>query len=150
VARQLNDEFPMDTATAQYFTLVYGVLNPSRREFRYVCAGHPAPIHVSATGKAQPLASGGLPVGFMQNAKYKTGELKLEPGDRIYLFSDGLTESENDDGQFFEMDRVIDGIESSHAQDLQGALESVIRDARRWRNHRSPEDDLTLLGFEVT
>ena len=149
VARQLNDEFPMDTDTAQYFTLVYGVLNLSRREFRYVCAGHPAPIHVSATGKTQALASGGLPIGFMPKAKYETGLLKLEPGDRIYLFSDGLTESENDEGQFFEIDRVIAGIESSRARDLEGALQSVIRDARRWRNHRNPEDDLTLLGFEV-
>ena len=61
VARQLNDEFPMDPETAQYFTVVYGVLDISRREFRYVCAGHPAPIHVSASGEARQLDSGGCP-----------------------------------------------------------------------------------------
>jgi PAS domain S-box-containing protein len=150
VARQLNAEFPMDTATAQYFTVVYGILNLSRREFRYVSAGHPPPIHLTRDGEVRQLDTGGMPIGFMPDAEYKTGFLQLEPGDRVFLYSDGLTESENDEGEFFDVERALDAIRSSRAEDLTTALQSVVNRAQRWRNHRSPEDDLTLLGFEVS
>jgi PAS domain S-box-containing protein len=150
VARQLNAEFPMDPATTQYFTLIYGVLNLSRREFRYVSAGHPPPIHVPKGQEIRQLESGGLPIGFLPDAEYETGHLCLAPGDRIFLFSDGLTESENDEGEFFGTQRLIDALEAGRSNDLETSLRSVVRGARRWRNHRSPEDDLTLLGFEIS
>lgn len=150
VARQLNAEFPMDPETAQYFTVCYGILNRSRREFRYVCAGHPPPIHVSAAGEVRQLPSGGLPIGFMPDAEYETGLVKLEPGDRIYLYSDGLTESENDDGEFFDLHRLLEGIGAAHGTDLESSVQSVLARARRWRKYRSPEDDLTLVGLEVS
>jgi sigma-B regulation protein RsbU (phosphoserine phosphatase) len=129
--------------------LIYGILNPRRREFRYVRAGHPFPIHVPAKGAPRQLSAGGMPIGISPSAQYKTELLELAPGDRLYLFSDGLPESENDDGEFFDVKRVLEAIDSDAPQELDAALQSVIRDALRWRNHRSPEDDLTLLGIEM-
>jgi serine phosphatase RsbU (regulator of sigma subunit) len=86
----------------------------------------------------------------MPDAEYETGLVKLEPGDRIYLYSDGLTESENDDGEFFDLHRLLEGIEAAHGTDLETSVQSVLARARRWRKHRSPEDDLTLVGLEVS
>ena len=91
-----------------------------------------------------------MPIGFMPDAEYETRVVALDPGDRIYLYSDGLTESENDKGEFFDVERVLERIRSSRSEDLTTALQSVVNHARRWRKHRSPEDDLTLLGFEVS
>jgi sigma-B regulation protein RsbU (phosphoserine phosphatase) len=150
VAKQLNSEFPLDPATAQYFTLIYGVFERSSREFRYVCAGHPPPIHVPNQGAAYQPEWGGTPIGFLPESEYETDGLVLQPGDRLYLFSDGLPESADEQGQIFDIERVVASVESHRSEHLEASVESIVADARRWRGNRPPSDDLTLLGIEIS
>jgi len=150
VARQLNVQFPMDLATGQYFTLIYGVLNLPLREFRYVNAGHPPPIHVPARGAAYSLESSGFPVGVFPDSTYETELVVIAPGDRLYLFSDGLTESMNEREELFDVERLAAAVEAHRSERLEQSLESVAREAWRWRGKQAPDDDLTLLGIETS
>src|SRR5262249_4633857 len=77
VVTQLNRIFPFDTATEQYFTLVYGVLDVPSGDFRYVSAGHPGPIHVPAAGSPWLLEGRGFPVGLAED-DYQESCLRLD------------------------------------------------------------------------
>lgn len=150
VAQQLNAQFPIDPDTGQYFTLLYGILTLSSREFLYVTAGHPAPIHVPARGEAYQTKSVGTPIGFFPGTEYDTELLVLEPGDRLYLFSDGLPELDNEAGEIFGEERVVAAIETYRSQGLEQSVHSVVTETRRWHEDRTLGDDLTLLGMEIS
>ena len=78
VAERLNRQFPMDR-TRQYFTLVYGVADPSSGQFQCVMAGHPAPCGFRGRDSPAPVAGAGLPVGMIDEATYDDETLTLEP-----------------------------------------------------------------------
>ena len=86
VAVQLGRRFPWDSTTEQFFTLLYGVLNLRTREFRFVCAGHPSPIHLPRDS-AEPrmlTGPGALPIGLAEET-YEEQVVALQPGDRLYV-----------------------------------------------------------------
>ena len=93
VAERLNRQFPMDR-TRQYFTLVYGVIDPLTGRFDYVTAGHPSPIKLPgggvpfAGGRRRPARS-----GCSTTRRTKTRRSTLEPGDRLYFYTDGVIEA---------------------------------------------------------
>jgi sigma-B regulation protein RsbU (phosphoserine phosphatase) len=149
VAERLNRQFPLDPAVGQYFTMIYGILNLSTREFRYVTAGHPSLIHVPAGGVPHQPESASTPIGFLSDAEYENEIMTLRPGDRLYLFSDGLTELQNEGGDFMGVERLLSVVGSHRSRGLEESVRGVIGDARNWSGNRALEDDLTLLGVEI-
>ncbi|MFC1530339.1 SpoIIE family protein phosphatase [Gemmatimonadota bacterium] len=149
VAERLNRQFPLDPAVGQYFTMIYGILNLSTSEFRYVTAGHPSLIHVPADGAPHQPESASTPIGFLADAEYENESMTLKPGDRLYLFSDGLTELQNEGGDFMGVDRLLSMVGSHRSRGLEESIRGVIGDARNWSGNRPLEDDLTLLGIEI-
>ncbi len=94
VADRLNRLFPFDTATEQFATLMYGVLDVSTGDFRHVSAGHPGPLHLPAGGPPVILESPGSPIG-LADEPYGERCVHLAAGDRLYLYSDGLPDVMN-------------------------------------------------------
>ena len=93
VVERLNRLFQMSDQVAQYFTILYGLLDLRSGWVRFASAGHPGPIHVPASGEVAAIACRSHPVGFFEAAEFASGELHLQPGDRLWLFSDGVTEA---------------------------------------------------------
>ena len=100
VAARLNRLFPFDAATEQLTTMVYGILNAATGEFRYVSAGHPGPVHLPSGAGPLILESEGFPIGLTDDA-YEERSVRLGPGDRLYIYSDGLAEAMDSAGQQF-------------------------------------------------
>ena len=100
VAAHLNRLFPFDSATEQFATMVYGILNAATGEFRYVSAGHPGPVHLPRGTDPVILESPGSPIGLATEA-YEERLIRLEYGDRLYLYSDGVPDAMNPTGQPF-------------------------------------------------
>jgi sigma-B regulation protein RsbU (phosphoserine phosphatase) len=138
----------MDPDTNQYFTILYGILKLSSGEFRYVTAGHPPLVHMPSNRAAYQAASPGSPIGFFSQASYETRTLTLEPGDRLFLFSDGLSETWNEAEELFGRDRLLAAMEVTRAEDLKSSIKTIARKARRWHHSSTLQDDLTLLGLE--
>jgi sigma-B regulation protein RsbU (phosphoserine phosphatase) len=149
VAGRLNRQFPLDPSIGQYFTMIYGILTLSTREFRYVTAGHPSLIHAPAGGNACQPEAAGTPIGFLPGAEYETESLILQAGDRLYLFSDGLTELQDGSSEFFGTARLLSSIEAARDRDLQESIAAINDEARSWSGGRAIEDDLTLLAVEI-
>ena len=92
VAERLNRQFPMESDPAVP-TLVYGVIDPLTGRFDYVTAGHPSPVKLPGGGVPFEVEGAGLPVGMLDDAAYEDVTLTLEPGDRLYFYTDGVIEA---------------------------------------------------------
>lgn len=110
----LNKRFPMDPEIMQYFTMCYGCLDCDNGNFKYCVAGHPQPVIVR-DGVATRLPGGGLPVGFLEDADPEEYMVSLEPGDRVCIYSDGISEAVNNDNVQFGDDELMERAEESGA-----------------------------------
>jgi sigma-B regulation protein RsbU (phosphoserine phosphatase) len=148
VAERLNRQFPMDR-TRQYFTLVYGVADPSSGRFHYVTAGHPAPVLLTRTGSPTPVAGAGLPVGMIDEATYDDEVLTLQPGDRVYCYTDGAIEALNAAEDEFGVDRLLAEIDRWRGLPLRAGLDRIAAAVRGWSSGPL-KDDVSLIAIERT
>ena len=146
VAERLNRQFPMDR-TRQYFTLVYGVIDPSSGRFQYVMAGHPAPVLMPLGGPPAAVAGAGLPIGMIDEAVFEDQTLTLERGDRLYFYTDGATEAANADDEEFGPVRLCQEFERWRDRSLREGLDLVAASVRAWCGGRL-KDDVSLLAVE--
>lgn len=149
VAERLNSRFPMDPATGQYFTMVYGVLDTRSREFRFVTAGHPAPVIVAQDGKSLVHTSRGFPVGIVAEPGFEEQLLHLRQGDRVYLYSDGLVDTINADGEPFDTERLAHELARARGDSLGKSVSQIVTRVREWSRDARIEDDISVLAFEV-
>jgi sigma-B regulation protein RsbU (phosphoserine phosphatase) len=149
VARQLNRRFYWDPATEQYFTLIYGVLDLDCGELRYVSAGHPGLIHLSRDGDTTVLAGSGLPIG-VGDEDFEEHRLALHPGDRVYLYSDGIIEAIGNDDQLFGRSRLLQTLDAGRNLPLSESLTAVIRAIDAWIGDATLADDVSALAVELT
>jgi len=146
VAERLNRQFPMDR-TRQYFTLVYGVVDPSSGRFQYVMAGHPPPVLLPRAEPPVVVAGAGLPIGMIEEAVFEDENLTLEPGDRLYFYTDGVIEALNGDEEEFGPARLLDEIARWRDHPLRAGLDRVAAAVRAWCGGRL-KDDVSLLAVE--
>lgn len=149
VAEKLNQQFPQDLETGQFFTLIYGILNTRTHVFRYVAAGHPGPIHMSVGAKPISIDAPGLPVGIVPNPGYENSEIQLNPGDQLYLYTDGLTETQSLDEEQFGTECVLTVIEQNQNLPLSEKVSSLVNGVRKWGDGSPYMDDIAVLALEI-
>jgi sigma-B regulation protein RsbU (phosphoserine phosphatase) len=147
VAAQLNDEFPWDAETEQYFTMLYGILDLGAGRFRFISAGHPGPLYLPRDGAAQLLKVPGSAIG-LGDGRYEEQGLTLKPGDRLYLFSDGLPDAMNDEHQRFGEERLCLSLEHGRTTPLREGLNDLLRCVEAWCGPTPPHDDISVLVVE--
>jgi phosphoserine phosphatase RsbU/P len=148
VADQLNKRFAWDANRGQFFTLVYGVLNVQNGDFRYVTAGHPPPIRFAGGDKAVELPGRGFPIGI-SDEPYKEHSVRLLPGDRILLYSDGAGDVMDQQRTIFGSERLAAALAEAHRRPLDEALSYVLERLDAWRGPGRIRDDITLLALEM-
>ncbi|MEX1129450.1 MAG: SpoIIE family protein phosphatase [Vicinamibacterales bacterium] len=148
VAERLNRQFPMDR-TRQYFTLVYGVFDPAHGRFSYVMAGHPAPIVLPRIGPPAPLHGRGLPIGMIEHATFDDEAVTLQPGDRLYFYTDGVIEALNGSEQEFGHARLMTEIDRLRDHPLRRGLDVIADIITDWSGGQLG-DDVSLLAIERT
>jgi phosphoserine phosphatase RsbU/P len=149
VADHLNQLFPYDTATEQFATLMYGVLEIWSGEFRYVSAGHAGPIYVPVGGPPVIVQSPGFPIGLAEEA-YGESRVQLKAGDRLYLYSDGLPDAMNPGGERFGDARLLDSIGQTRIKPLREGMARLLEELSQWQKGEKPQDDISILAVEIT
>ncbi len=141
--RFLNDR----TGGEQYATIFYCTVEASGL-MRWVNAGHPPPLLIRANGKIESLEANGLPVGLLGESVYPVAEYKLARGDKIVIYSDGVTEARNRTGEFFGISRLRSSIAAAAKQNCRD-LHTAIRTSVEDFTQGAPQgDDLSLAVIE--
>ncbi len=150
VAMRLSRRFRWDLETGQFFTFLYGVLNCREQTFHYACAGHPPPILV-ADGEARPLeGTGDLPIGLgSPRASFEETQINLDPGNRLYLYSDGMEEAMNPQGELFGVERMLHHLREHAGSSLKESVNKLVERTREWREGGRQGDDMSVLAVEV-
>ncbi len=148
VLQRLNVMFPMDRRTRLYFTILYGVLDLQEATVALAAAGHPGPILVRQNGMAEHIKTRSVPIGWLPGsaAKVQSFGLILKPGDRLFLFSDGVIEAANAQEQPFEVDRLVELVRDQQLASPDRVLESVWQALSAWTGRAETcEDDVSIL-----
>jgi sigma-B regulation protein RsbU (phosphoserine phosphatase) len=147
VAEELGRRFPFDPANGQYFTMVYGLLDVITGEFHYVSAGHPGMAYVPAAGPPRIIDTPGFPIGLALDA-YEAHCLTLGPGDRLYLYSDGIPEAMDGADAMYGPARMLSGLERGRSEPLDRSVSILLDDVRSWCGGAELRDDISLLAVE--
>ena len=149
VARRLNGLYQMAANGNRYFTMIYGVLDTHAHKFRFVAAGHPGPALVRRDQPARILDTPALPIGVAEESDYEDTVLDLEPGDRLYLYSDGVNEERNSENQEFGRPKLCRTLAGSNSLSLANSLDTLVKEVIAWRGDDRFNDDVSILGFEL-
>ncbi len=112
---RLNNAMRENMPSGKFITFFYAVLDAERRSLSYSNAGHGAPLLVRRNGEIVRLDQGGLVLGVFPDVVYSEGAVALQPGDRLVLYTDGVTEARNAEGEEFGEDRLIAEITMARA-----------------------------------
>jgi sigma-B regulation protein RsbU (phosphoserine phosphatase) len=149
VAARLNRLFPFDVATEQFATMVYGLLDATTGEFRYVSAGHPGPVHLPSGGDPIILEGQGSPIGLADDA-YEERSVRLRAGDRLYLYSDGVPEAMDAAGKLFGDARLLEAIGRGRSERLPESMAMLLGEITRWHGAENSRDDISILAAEIS
>jgi phosphoserine phosphatase RsbU/P len=131
----------------KYATVFYSVVDREGR-LTYSNAGHCAPLLVRANGKIESLETTSMPVGLVPHAQFSIRERRLTPGDRIVLYTDGVTEAQSEAGEFFGRRRLRDAVAraaNASCADLHGSIKSALT---KFTAGAEQSDDITLVVIE--
>lgn len=150
VLGRVNRDLCAGTVSSDFATMFYGVLNATKKQLAYCCAGHLPPILVRS-GRSMDLQSRGGLLGLMEDMDYPIDILNLKPGDVILAYTDGLSEAINFKDEMYGRDRIAKALEFAVAQGY--SAESIVKhcvwDMRRFAGLRKRADDLTLVAMKV-
>jgi len=153
VADELSHQFPCDAATRQYFTLVYGTLDVDSRILTYVSAGHPPMIQLRPGSDPVFHRSTGLPIALVPEdldpGGIQQAEVSLDPGDRLYLYSDGIPEARSSDGEQYGEARAADALQSCMDRSLTESIDFLLTEVWDWAGGKGPDDDVSILAIEI-
>lgn len=148
IACTLNRHLLEVTGESRFATLFYAEWDPRERRIRYVNAGHHPPV-LLGSARGNKLTNGGFPIGLFSESEFQEGELQLQPGDMLVLYSDGITEAETRRGEEFGQERLESLIAENAERSLLDIEMRVLDAVGKWSG-REPEDDMTLLIVRAT
>ncbi len=144
IMRRANRFFHESVEEGRYVTLFYMVLDVPARSLLYVNAGHVPPVLVRATGEVELLEEGGVPLGLFESPRYFEGHATLAPGDVVGLYTDGIVEQTNSDGEEYGSSRLITTLRDAGDAGATELCSRVMQDVHRFgAGHQT--DDRTLV-----
>jgi serine phosphatase RsbU (regulator of sigma subunit) len=147
--RLLNTLACQREATGQFATLFLAAIHEPTMTLRYTNAGHNPPVLVRR-GEKRLLETGGLLLGIAPAAIYEEGVLTLEPGDRLVLYTDGVTEAANARGEMVGEERFYGWLaEMDGTLDSKGVVENVLDRVRGFLGDTEAGDDITVMALRV-
>jgi len=152
IVKRVNQQVTESVMDSSFITFFYAEVDERKHALRYVNAGHNPPLLLRAkSGYAEiaRLDQGGTVLGLFCDAEYEDAELKLEPGDVLVAFTDGLIEARNPDGEEFGEERLIQCLTKVAFHNAATIESEILLAIKEWTHGAEQEDDLTLVIFKV-
>jgi serine phosphatase RsbU (regulator of sigma subunit) len=146
---RVNRLFWEVTPRGLFASLFFGVLDLERGVLEFVNAGHDHPFLLRGDGSLRDLDEGGTVLGLLEGTAYERGALAVEAGDVLVLFSDGLTDRANADGDLFGVARLKEAALRNRSGDARLLLYSLLGEVQGFAAGRPAEDDMTLIVARI-
>jgi serine phosphatase RsbU (regulator of sigma subunit) len=138
-----------NTAEGDYATLFFAEYSDDTRKLRYSNCGHPPALLLRGDGSLKRLGATCTVVGLFENWDCTMEECELAPGDAVVLYTDGVTEALNNEGEEFGEERLLEAIRQHRGLSLPESVTAVADQARRFSPHEQA-DDITLIVAKCT
>lgn len=146
---RVNSVLCNNIAADKFVTFFYAILDSNRKTLQYCNAGHLQPILLQANGSSNALKDNGAVLGVFREWKYEDDMVQLAPGDKLLLFTDGITEASTADGEEFGEQRLIDAARAGELQTPVNVKSRVLQDVRQFC-HSQFHDDATLVVISAS
>jgi len=143
--KRVNDLLVPDTRQGMFVTAVYAVLDLGKNELTYVTAGHNPPLWLKQNGEIERLTRTAIALGVRIGDPVHERTIQLEAGDSVFLYTDGLTESFNNDGEFYGEMRLTESIVANQCSSASELMDVVEKSLLDFVQDMPPADDLTML-----
>jgi len=136
-----------DTASDQFVTVFFGVLDPATGELAYCNAGHNPPLIVNPQrlGDVKKLKATGTPLGILEDQTWEQGSVRLDPGDVLVLYTDGVPDAQSPQGGFFDGERLLDSIQSHLHEGSEAIRDGILSDVYHFMDGEPAYDDIALV-----
>src|SRR5262245_59669368 len=142
---KLNAHLCANIPANRLVTFFYGELETDTGALAYVNAGHNPPFLLPARSEARPLSSTGTALGILETAAFGEEKTRLEPGDRLFLYTDGVTEAENSRDEAYGEERLLAYLALHREEAGQGLVDGVVQDVLAFCGTTRTRDDMTLM-----
>jgi len=148
ILSRLNRDLCRDNDACMFVTLFCGVLDIRTGRLHYSNGGHDLPLLVGAGGVRPIEKAGGPALGLLDTVTYTSGSVDLLPGDRLFLFTDGVTEAEDTEGDFFGSNRIETFLATRAEPTLEETVEHLVEEVGLFAAGAPQSDDITILALE--
>jgi sigma-B regulation protein RsbU (phosphoserine phosphatase) len=145
ILSSLNRTLHADTETSSFVTMFCATIDVEHRLLEYANAGHELPLLVRTQGDPRHLRAGGLPIGVLPDTEYELAQESLDPGDRLVLYTDGVTEAQAPDGGFFDTTRLETVVSENRESTVIIMADAIIQRIKGFVSTHEQSDDITLL-----
>ena len=146
VLSEVNTLLQEDETDSMFVTMLYAVYDPETGIFTYASGGHDAPLLVRPDGSSTPLPlTGGIALGVLPGFEYRQTTHHVEPGETIVLYTDGVTEAMNHDGELFGLEGLRSYFEATPPGDSEATGLQVMQAVSAFAGDAPQSDDITCL-----
>ena len=148
IAEAVNRELYQNNDDRMFVTLFLGLLETQTGALGYINAGHPVPHILRATGEIEHVvASPDMPLGVRSKTAYRTGTLTLQPGDGMFVATDGVIEAMNEEGDLYTIDRLDANLRSAVNSSALELVRTVTDSVHDFAGSAAKSDDITVLAL---
>ena len=145
---QVNQRCSTNNENCMFVTLFCGILNTRTGHFTYSNAGHNPPVLIHPDGQCEELPlTAGIPLGISEDEKFQESTTTMRPGDTLFIYTDGITEAINPEGEEFDTHRLLKELGDHATSDLQTLNDNVYQKVMDFAQEAPQFDDLTYLSL---
>ncbi|MCX6831678.1 MAG: SpoIIE family protein phosphatase, partial [candidate division Zixibacteria bacterium] len=145
IMRKVNNLIFESVERGNFVTAVYGVLDTRNRVFTFSNAGHNPPFILRKSGEVESLTDGGLILGIVPERQYQERPVQFGSGDIMVMYTDGVTDTENEKGEQFDIERLVELVRKNRRLPAKGIRAKIFDEIARFRDINYQPDDLTLV-----
>lgn len=149
MVHELNNTLKSRIASHSFITFFYGIIHTESETLTYCNAGHCPPLLIHSDGRYEELHDGGTVLGFIHDTPYELGQVKLQQGDLLFLYTDGITEAQSPQEEFYGETRLIESLRDIRENSAGTILRKIFRSVKHFTGGVRPQDDFTALAIKV-
>ena len=149
VAQELNEAVHRSSSEDRYSTLFCGVVSADRTQIRFVNAGHIPAYVVTSDGKIARPGGTNMPIGILETGDYTERMVTVKPGSLLVCISDGISESKNAEGEFWDEARIDEVLMEHRNSSVKEVNDALVQASDEWAEGAEQHDDMTIVAMRI-